>query len=203
MLRVICAIVVVVAGFGVLDLGAVQAQEGAAVVLPGDGLPTITIEEMDTALASRASALGARSLDLDVVGGPATDALNGGSGIGWLCNASYNDAVVTWNRRGYDETLVGTLTAGYCNDIEASDVDGVWGRTCTLASCWHQVFKVGDGIVFLYDGGRNPLPPYRWVNVNALSWSYKDPVGMYDLAWARERGWAIPSLYAISYRLYR
>ncbi len=171
-------------------------------MLPNDDMPVMTIEEVDATLDSQALSLGLQgSADESAVTHP--DSLNGGSGIGLLCNSSLSVAWVTWNRRGYDETLVGTLDPGYCNNIWLSDVDGVWGRTCTLANCWHQVFKVGDGIVGLRDGGRNPLPPYRWVNVNAASYSSKDPVGMYDLAWAQERGWAVPSLYAISYRLYR
>lgn len=201
MYRIVVGATAVVVGLATLSVRGGQAQASDLGVTP-DKLPVIAAAEVapsgDWADGQRFAAG-----DPSALSGMAPTALMGGSGIGLVCNLSISNARVTWNRRGYNETLVGDLGPGYCNNIWLSDVDGVWGRSCTQASCWHQVFKVGDGIVNLRDGGRNPLPPYRWVNVDAASWSYKDPVGMYDLKWAQDRGWAIPSLYSISYRLYR
>lgn len=194
--RIAIGATAIVVGLSALSVGDARAQ-AVGTVTALDKLPVITAER-GVNLPGQGN-----SGRLAALSGMTPTALMGGSGIGLVCNWSISNARVTWNRRGYNETLVGDLPPGYCNDLRLSDVDGVWGRSCTLASCWHQVFKVGDGIVNLRDGGRNPLPPYRWVNVDAASWSYKDPVGMYDLKWAQDRGWAVPSLYSISYRLYR
>lgn len=199
--RIVMYATAVVIGLAPLSVGLGQAQASGPVIAL-EGLPVIAATDVIAPTDQVDGEPPAESEHL-ALSGMAPTALKGGSGIGLVCNMSISNARVTWNRRGYDETLVGDLAPGYCNNIRLSDVDGVWGRSCTLASCWHQVFKVGDGIVNLRDGGRNPLPPYRWVNVDAASWSYKDPVGMYDLKWAQDRGWAVPSLYSISYRLYR